>query len=925
LSKLQVIHTDRPAPSLWGRLTTAMRSYMSGPLNAKSPELARLWANPPVSSGVSVNEDTALNYSAVWAAVSLISSQVASLPLILYRRLEDGGKERLTGHPTYRLLHDQPNPEMSSMVFRETLQAHVLTWGNAYAEIEWRGDGRPSALWPLAPNRVIPERQAGRLQYRVNNTGGKDVTIPAEDMLHVPGLGFDGTVGYSPVRMARESIGLGMATERYGGGFFGSGASPGGILTHPGRLTESQQKHLRASTNAQHRGVYRAHNLMILEEGMTYTQIGVDPDSAQFLETRKFQTEEICRWFNLPPHKLRNLDRATFSNIEQQSIEFVTDTLRPWLVRWEQEVNRKIVLQDRSQFVEHLVDGLLRGDIASRYAAYAVGRQWGWLSADDVRERENLNPLPEKAGQMYLVPMNMAPANRINEIVDKQVAPDPKPEPPQMPKQTEKEPAKDDDMPARMLETVKAELRDAHAKEAEIRTQLLDKALAEVADRTRMAAADARVVELTEQIARLQQDATVTAAGAAAREQAIRDMTAARDAAQAAADAVTRQHLAAVQTLTETDAARRQALADIARLTEERAAVQTALEAAEAATVLEHESYAAAVAQRSEAEMALAAHMTAAELDSVRLDAERTGRETAERMAVAERQAAADAETKRAAEAEARAAADAKLAYEQQMKADAEAALLEERGKRAEAEVALAAQIAAATGLAQTAEQRAVEVTEARQVAEREAVVSFEARQLAAEALAKADAAVAERAAFEQAAVAADQARAAAEAKALESEQQRAAAADALESQREAERTRLAGLVAAHRAIVVEAMGRMARREADKARSHRATPEKLRRWAQSFDVLQEPICTEALGPTVRAHVALTGSTAAPEVVTATLVRAHLEEWNRQIAAVLEVHPDEYQVTLERVLTRWETDHAERVADQLLAEAVSHVR
>jgi HK97 family phage portal protein len=913
LSKLQVIHTDRPAPSLWGRLTNAMRSYMTGPLNAKSPELARLLGSSPVSSGVSVNEDTALNYSAVWAAVSLISSQVASLPLILYRRLEDGGKERLTGHPTYRLLHDQPNPEMSSMVFRETLQAHVLTWGNAYAEIEWRGDGRPSALWPLAPNRVIPERQAGRLQYRVNNPGGKDVTIPAEDMLHVPGLGFDGTVGYSPVRMARESIGLGIATERFGGAFFGNGATFGGVLTHPGRLGEVAQKQLRESVNARHQGVERAHRLMILEEGMTYAQIGVEPDSAQYLETRKFQTEEICRWFNLPPHKLRNLDRATFSNIEQQSIEFVTDTLRPWLVRWEQEVNRKIVLQDRSQFVEHLVDGLLRGDIASRYAAYAVGRQWGWLSADDVRERENMNPLPAKAGQIYLVPFNMAPANRLDEIIDKQVEPDPEPVV-QAPQQTEKEPAKDDDMPARMLEEVKAELRDAHAKEAEIRGQLLDKALAEVADRTRMAAADARVVELTEQIAQLQQDVTGTAAEAAAREQAIQDMTAARDAAQMAADAVTKQHLTAVQQLAEMDAARRQALADVERLTAERAAVQTALEAAEAATVLEHESYTAAVAQRSEAEMALAAHMTATELDSVRLDAERTGRETAERQAATERQAAVDAETKRAAEAEARAAADAKLAYEQQMKADAEAALLEERGKRAEAEVALAAQIAAATGLAQTAEQRAVDVTEARQVAEREAVVSFEARQLAAEALAKADAAVAERAAFEQAARTADDARVAAEAKAIEAEQQRAAV-DA----------RLAGVIGAHRALIGDAMGRIVQRETDRARGHRATPEKLRRWLDGFLLVHEPSCVETLLPAVRAHVAWTGNGEDPAVVTAALVRAHLEAFAAQIRMAVDGDPDEFQAVLERVLQRWQADRPDAVADDILRKDIDHVR
>jgi HK97 family phage portal protein len=402
------------------------RSYWRGPYNLRDP-LTGIFSEPSVSSGVSVNEQTALNYSAVWAAVQRISGDVGSLPLVLYRRVGDG-KEPLRDHPTYRLLHDQPNPDMTAVVFRETMQAHLLTWGNAYAEIDWRGDGRPQALWPIDPSRVTPERDAGgNLYYKVQNYSKADMKFAPEDMLHIPGLGFDGTCGYSVVQKARESIGLGIAMERFGGAFFGNGATLGGTLTHPGRLSDQAKKNLRESFNARHRGVDRAHNVGILEEGVVYTPLGVPPDDAQFLESRMFQVTEIARWFQVPPHMLADLTKSAFSNIEQQQIDYYTGTLRRWLVRWEQEINRKLVLQQGTQFVEHVIDGLLRGDIESRYQAYAVGRQWGWLSADDVRAKENMNPLPAEAGRIYLVPINMAPADRINEVIDKQVEPAPKP------------------------------------------------------------------------------------------------------------------------------------------------------------------------------------------------------------------------------------------------------------------------------------------------------------------------------------------------------------------------------------------------------------------------------------------------------------------------------------------------------------------
>jgi HK97 family phage portal protein len=381
---------------------------------------------------VIVNEHTALNLSAVWAAVTVISGTVASLPLLLYKRLPNGGKERFVDHPVYRMLHDEPNPEMTSMVFRETLQAHVLLWGNAYAEIQRDQAGRPVALWPLSPQQVEPfrDKETRVLRYRVTNETGRQVIVDAERILHVPGLGFDGIVGYSVVRKARESLGLALATETFGATFFGNGAWPGLVAQHPGKLSDPAAKRLKDSLNEALQGPTRAHNLIVTEEGIKVEKMGIPPDDAQFLETRKFQIVEIARWFNLPPHKLRDLERATFSNIEHQGIDFVVD-LRLWFVRWEQELNRKLIrpLERKIQFVEHLVDGLLRGDSASRVAIYASGRQWGWLSADDIRERENLNPLPDGQGQIYLIPQNMIPADQADALIDADPPPPPALEP----------------------------------------------------------------------------------------------------------------------------------------------------------------------------------------------------------------------------------------------------------------------------------------------------------------------------------------------------------------------------------------------------------------------------------------------------------------------------------------------------------------
>jgi HK97 family phage portal protein len=396
----------------------SLRSFVLGPFNLKdaNPQLKRLFGSSTASSGETVNEWTALNISAVWAAVTLIAGSVGALPLILYRRTGTDGKERYDEHYLYELLHDQPNPEMTAMVFRETLQGHALTWGNGYAEIERDQSGRAMALWPITPDRVTPYRESnGALRYRIGANYYAESPVPAAeldaaDVLHIPGLGYDGLCGYSVISKARNALGLTMATESFGSQFFGNGTRPGGVLQHKGRLSPDAHERLRTDFEAHYSGPNR-HRPAVLEEGMTWQQIGIPPDDAQFLNTRQFQVVEVARWFNVPPHKLRDLSRATYSNIESQAIEFVVDTLTPWLVRWEQECNRKLIrpLERHQQFVKHSVNALLRGDIASRFSAYAVGRQWGWLSANDIRRLEDENPIGAK-GDVYLEPSNMMPA-----------------------------------------------------------------------------------------------------------------------------------------------------------------------------------------------------------------------------------------------------------------------------------------------------------------------------------------------------------------------------------------------------------------------------------------------------------------------------------------------------------------------------------
>jgi HK97 family phage portal protein len=369
------------------------------------------------TSGKTVNERTAMQTTAVYACVRILSEAVAGLPLHIYRYRSDGGKERIPMHPLYHLLHDEPNPEMTSFVFRETLMSHLLLWGNAYAQVVRNGRGQAVALYPLLPSKMDVSRAAnGELLYTycrdTDETGlnpkGGYITLRHDEVLHIPGLGFDGLIGYSPIAMAKNAIGMSLATEEYGASFFANGANPGGVLEHPGVIKDIGR--VKESWNTAYQCNGNAHKIAVLEEGMKFQAIGIPPEQAQFLETRKFQINEIARIYRVPPHMVGDLEKSSFSNIEQQSLEFVKYTLDPWVVRWEQSLQQSLILPSEkpSLFIRFNLDGLLRGDYQSRMNGYAVGRQNGWMSANDIRELEDMNRIPAgEGGDLYLVNGNM--------------------------------------------------------------------------------------------------------------------------------------------------------------------------------------------------------------------------------------------------------------------------------------------------------------------------------------------------------------------------------------------------------------------------------------------------------------------------------------------------------------------------------------
>ena len=358
------------------------------------------------TSGERVDEKSAMQIATVYACVRLLAESVAGLPLHLYKADGEDGKMKARDHPLYKILYRQANPEMSSFSFWESMMTHLLLWGNAFAQIVRDGKNGVLGLYPLLPENVEIDRQnGGELYYiyhaytdEVPGENNKDILFRRDEILHIPGLGFNGLVGFSPIAMMKNSLGTTLAVERYGSAFFKNGAQPSGVLEHPGVLKNPEKTRLNWSQI--YGGAGNAHKIAVIEEGMSYKPISLPPEDSQFLSTREFGVEEICRIFRVPPHMVQDLKRATFGNIEHQSIDFVVHTLDPWLTRIEQAIIKDVLLEDEQDeyFPKFNVDGLLRGDYKSRMEGYAIGFTNGFLSPNDIRRLENMDPIPEEMG-----------------------------------------------------------------------------------------------------------------------------------------------------------------------------------------------------------------------------------------------------------------------------------------------------------------------------------------------------------------------------------------------------------------------------------------------------------------------------------------------------------------------------------------------
>lgn len=381
------------------------------------------------SSGISVNADTAMRSTAVFGCVRLISQSIGVLPFNVYRYTDNTGKrrEKATDHPLYPLLHNLPNPEITSITFRECLQAHGCLRGNSYAEIVRDRLGRISALWPIPSSRMLDvQRKNGKLYYLIDIGKGKSAALDKSKVFHIQGLSTNGVTGLGPIQLMKEAVGLTLATEKYGAKLFGNSARPSGALRLPGKLTDPARDNLRKSWESAHQGLENSHRVAILEEGLDWVQIGLTAEDSQFLETRKFQIPEVCRMFGVNPHKIYDLEKATYSNIESQEISFVRDAILPWSTRWEQAGYRDLLSPEerREYFFKLLLQGLMRGETDVRYASYKEGFQNGWMTPNEIRELEDMNTIDSEHGDMFFVPMNMVPADQAGNLISAKIAND---------------------------------------------------------------------------------------------------------------------------------------------------------------------------------------------------------------------------------------------------------------------------------------------------------------------------------------------------------------------------------------------------------------------------------------------------------------------------------------------------------------------
>lgn len=626
------------------RWLEGIRSIWLGEKHLKDPELVKyLDGGNRTNAGIRVNEQNAFTFSAVFDAVNQISSDIGKLPLNLRKRRPSGGSDPYVDSPVYRLLKSEPNPEMGSMVFRRTLTAHALTWHGGFAEIERDGLGRPAALWPLNPAKVRPDRQQRGLVYLVKNEDGTEVMLDPQNVLHLTGLGFDPHVGYPVIQYSRQAIGLALAAEQFGSSFFSNGATFGGILTSDLNLNDEEIERVKALLETRHQGTDLAFRLAFIMGGFKYQKAGVDPQNAQMNELRSKQVEEVARFFNMPVHKLKDLDRATNNNIEQQDLEYYKGCLLNWITLWEEECNRKLInkAEFKQQFVKHNANAFLRGDTVSRTAFYSAMLDRGVYNADEVLELEDMNPQPDGQGKLYLVQGAMVPKDRLAKMVDAKIEASAQPKnPPQAPMP---EPPPNDPNAGRMLQELIARTERAEAAVAGATAKA-------EAERDARVAAEASVTVTKEEreAAQTREQAAIAQVTLAqiALAEAQRNQAVATEQAEAEREARVTAEAAAATATSERD----QAVAMIEQADEEaRSAAQAAEAAAEALKTAQAEltSQARLAAERARSELTAAVEARAKAEADLAIKAE------AEQAAMAARESAlAEADALRSSAAE---------------------------------------------------------------------------------------------------------------------------------------------------------------------------------------------------------------------------------------------------------------------------------
>jgi HK97 family phage portal protein len=908
--------------SLRRRAVDAVRSWWIGPISVGDRELSKFFQYPGASSsgtGVYITEDNALSYSAVWAAVHLIASQVGNLPLVLFKK--DGeGKVRYEAHPLYRLLHDRPNPEMSSMVMRETMQAHVLTYGNAYAEIERDNGNRPIALWPITPDRVHQVRdRIGQLRYRVSQIGGGEVLLDPMDTLHVPGLGFDGLTGYGVIDKMKESIGLGLAAERFGGTFFGNGSTFGGVFEHPGKLSDGARKNFIDSVNAKHQGVDKAHRFIVVEEGMKYSRFGVDPDHAQFLETRLFQIDEVARWLNVPPHKLKNLLRSTNNNIEHQNLEYYIDCLSTWCNRWEQEYEYKLIASSErnQQSIEHIVEGLLRGDVASRGEWHSKQFNTAAITPNEIRKSENRNPL--KGGDRAFVPLNMIPLDRVDDWIDAEIKAKtaPKPTPPPLDGNTSDPP------PAKRI----ADLEDALAV-----SRRLTQAAEDAKDLAAATVAQVRVDldETRAHIGRLDTQFTQDQAEIARLMGAVGDLTAKETEARQQVTTLTAAYASTASQIVALTADRDGSKNELAERERALTAARAMIEVIEGdyrrvcdekiALAAEHDQ---AMRDMQDSAGSLDAMTTRAMTAEARLSESQTSHtEALARVSAQDREIAAlisATDELRTALRTADEAVAARTSTRDELQIAIErleSEVLEYRTacQRSETRATIAEErVGTLTADVQLLNE---DIETLRAQHETDAAVLVEVRKHAEDAKGQL---IEHRAALMDARGSVGRWETTAEGlqRELDTVMEGRATAQAAVVRAAA---RLTAVQVATRAAVIDRLTWMIAHESDRARRQQGSPEKLRAWMESFYPAYADKCRDILRPSVDAWAVAVDHPEAPAQLVERLVAEHLDMSLRGLRSVAdESDAERLPMALERVLRRWERDRAEQTAQRVLQQ------